>query len=277
MYLRLLQFLLIMFCLAGCTSQAFNVMTYNIRLDVASDGVNRWDNRKDLLTDQIINLNADIVGTQEGRPNQIEYLDKHLKGFSRIGEGRDGGDKGEYTAIYYREDRFEVTLDSTFWLSETPRMFSKGWDSAYPRICTYGLFLDKKTKSKFWVANTHLDNKGVEARQKGINLVLDEIETIYYEKLPVILMGDFNVEQDDELIQNLNSKMIDAHNAANIRSHAGTFNAFDTSVQHQRRIDYIYISKGGGHKVLSYDQPILINDGRYPSDHFPVIISLRLI
>ena len=276
MYRSLFRIHFIAFCLTGCTPNAFNVMTYNIRLDIASDGDNKWDNRKEILTKQIATSDAQIVGTQEGRPNQIEYLDNNLKAFMRIGEGRDGGNKGEYTAIYYHKDRFEVIQDSTFWLSETPREYSKGWDSAYPRICTYGLFVDKKTKIKFWVANTHLDNKGELARQKGIDLILDVLESSNSENLPVILMGDFNVEPEDKLIQRLNVKMLDAHSAVNETSNEGTFNAFNTNAEHKRRIDYIFISKGGNNKVLTYKQPILIEDGRYPSDHFPVIIRLEI-
>ena len=41
---------------------------------------------------------------------------------------------------------FKVITENTFWLSETPDEVSKGWDAALNRICTYGLFSNKKTK-----------------------------------------------------------------------------------------------------------------------------------
>ena len=112
--------------------------------------------------------------------------------------------------------------------------------------------------------------------KKGIDLVMAEIESVNINKLPVILMGYLNVEPVDKLIQVLNTKMVDAHSAPFVSCTTGTFNGFDISKEHLRRIDYIFFSKEVKNKVLSYDQPILINDGRYPSDHFSVIIRLKL-
>ena len=57
-----------------------------------------------------------------------------------MGSGRDGGNNGEYCAIYYKNNKFKLEKDETFWLSETPELPSIGWDAALNRIATVGVF-----------------------------------------------------------------------------------------------------------------------------------------
>ena len=90
--LLLLILATIFFITNSCSDSAktLNIMTYNIRLDVEDDGINQWDNRKKGLVSLIKEENPDILGIQEGLPNQIEYLLEQLDEYSMIGEGRDG-------------------------------------------------------------------------------------------------------------------------------------------------------------------------------------------
>ena len=162
---HILLILVILFC-ANSFSQELAIMTYNIRLDIASDGVNAWENRKENLVELLKFYNPDVFGIQEGLPHQVTYINEELKNFSFIGEGREGKDKGEFSAIFYNKNTFEVLQSNTFWLSETPNSVSKGWDAAYPRVCTYGLFKNKETGFQFWVFNTHLDHIGDLAQRK---------------------------------------------------------------------------------------------------------------
>jgi len=64
-----------------------------------------------------------------------------------IGAGRDDGKtKGEYSAILYRRERFEVEQGGTFWLSDTPEVpGSITWGNACTRICTWARFVERKT------------------------------------------------------------------------------------------------------------------------------------
>ena len=93
----------LLFVCISCSesNQTISLITYNIRLDIESDGINKWDNRKEGLISLIKEENPDVLGIQEGLPNQIEYISKQLEDYNMIGEGRDGGDKGEYSAIFY--------------------------------------------------------------------------------------------------------------------------------------------------------------------------------
>lgn len=151
-------------------SQPLKLMTYNVRLDVAVDGENKWDNRKELFTGLIKFHEPDILGIQESLPNQVNYLASNLLNFRHVGIAREGLNKGESSSIFYNFYRLELNESNTFWLSPTPDIVSKGWDASYLRVCTYALFTDKKTGRKFWVFNTHLDNNGIIARKKSIEL-----------------------------------------------------------------------------------------------------------
>jgi endonuclease/exonuclease/phosphatase family metal-dependent hydrolase len=256
-------------------SQGLKVMTYNIRLDLASDGENRWDNRKEMLAGQALFYEPDFMGVQEALYNQMDYLDKNLPAYDFIGVGRDDGkQQGEYSAIFYNAGKFEVLEQHTFWLSQTPEKPSKGWDAAYNRVCTYGLFRDKKTKQKLWVFNTHFDHVGNVARVESAKLILKKIKEVNKQNLPVILTGDFNLEEESESIKLISTEMSDAKKSAKQSfGPAGTFNAFEFSKPVTKRIDYIF-TKG----VIINKYAVLSDSDhcRYPSDHLPVYAEIYL-
>ena len=252
-----------------------SVMTYNIRLDVASDGENKWANRKDFLVSQVQFYSPDIMGVQEARPNQMSDLESKLKEYKTIGIGRDGDNKGEFSAIFYNTKKLKVENENTFWLSETPHEVSKGWDAAYPRICTYGLFTLMESNQKIWVFNTHLDHVGVEAQLEGIQLILKKIDILNSDNYPVVVMGDFNVEPNSDLISKLKQTMNDSKELAKILFGSnGTFNGFKFEELVTRRIDYIMVSNSNI-KVEKYGVLSSSKDLKYPSDHFPVIVNLN--
>lgn len=251
------------------------VMTYNLRLDIASDKENAWSNRKNFLSSQILFLEPDILGVQEARPNQVEDLKESLKDYEFIGKGRDGGQEGEHAGIYYNSNKLSVEKEHTFWLSETPDVVSKGWDAAYPRVCTYGLFTFKESKLKIWVFNTHLDHVGKVAQKEGMLLILDKIKEVNTTNYSVINMGDFNVEPDSEVIKILKTQLSDSREKAEVVfGPEGTFNAFKYDEPVTRRIDYIMVSDGiNVEKYATLSSSI---DFRFPSDHFPVFVELRV-
>ncbi len=177
------------FILGTGWSQDLSVMTYNIRLDHAGDGVNRWDMRKANMVAQLGFYEPDIVGIQEGLHHQVKYLDSALADYAYVGVGRDdGAEKGEFSAIYYQAEQFNLLQSGTFWLSTTPEKPSVGWDAALPRVCTYGLFEKKSDGQKFWVFNTHFDHIGEEARVNSMKLILDQMERFNEQKYPAILL-----------------------------------------------------------------------------------------
>lgn len=260
------------------SAQDLKLMTYNIRLDVTSDGENAWPNRKEYWASQLKFYAPDVFGIQEALPNQVTDIVGLLPKYNSVGMGRDGIGKGESSNIFYKKDRFEVLQQNTFWLSETPDKISKGWDAALNRVCTYALLKDTKSKQTFWVFNTHLDHIGELARTNSIQLILSKIKELNTKNYPVFFMGDFNSEPTEERIINLKKKMDDSHeiSAEKPFGPSGTFNAFRHHEAVVKRIDYIFLSQNAPFKVRKYAVLSDSKDLKYPSDHLPVYIEVSV-
>lgn len=269
--------ILILIGMFSNNAQTLKVMTYNIRLDIVSDGENDWTHRKDYFSSQVQFYEPDIFGVQEARPNQVIDIGTSLPQYNNVGIGRDGIAQGESSTIFYKKERFRVKESNTFWLSETPDAISKGWDAAYNRVCTYALFKDLKTKQLFWVFNTHLDHIGEEARTKGIQLILSKIKDLNTKNHPVIFMGDFNSEPNEDRIIALKKVMDDTREVSQEKPFgpSGTFNNFRYNEPVTKLIDYIFISKNSILKVKKYAVLSDSKELRYPSDHLPVYVEIN--
>jgi endonuclease/exonuclease/phosphatase family metal-dependent hydrolase len=272
-------FLLVMLVLeSSIMAQDMRLMTYNIRYATENDGDNQWDNRKEFLSAQLQFFAPDVFGIQEGLQHQVKYLDGQLDNYSFVGVGRDdGASKGEYCAIYYNTDKFQVLDHGTFWLSETPDVVSKGWDAALERICTYALFKIKSSGETFRVFNTHFDHKGILARENSASLIIKKIEEINTDKAPFFLIGDFNLNEKSAPIQLLAKHFNDSRqvSAQTPFGPFGTFTGFSYTQPVQDRIDYIFCSRD---KVMVKKYAVLTDskDHRFPSDHFPVMIVAEM-
>ncbi|WP_181954046.1 endonuclease/exonuclease/phosphatase family protein [Flavobacterium cellulosilyticum] len=257
-------------------AQSLKLMTYNVRLDIDGDGENDWTHRKDFFSEQMQFYEPDIFGVQESKPNQVNDIAIALPQYDNIGIGREGNGKGESSSIYYKKERFKVLETNTFWLSETPDKISRGWDAAFNRVCTYGLFKDVKTKKIFWVFNTHLDHIGELARTNGIQLILSKMEALNTKKYPVVFMGDFNSKPTDDRIVALKKEMNDTRDISKVKPFgpSGTFNGFKHNEAVTDLIDYIFISKNSSLQVNKYAVLSDSKELRYPSDHLPVYVEI---
>lgn len=267
----------LVFVIGQLSAQEMTFMTYNIRYATVNDGDNQWEKRKEYLSDQIGFYAPDVFGIQEGLQLQLNYLNTRLSEYDFFGVGRDDGkSKGEYCAIFYDKNKLEVLEHDTFWLSETPTKISVGWDAAMERICTYGLLLNKKTGKKFWVFNTHFDHIGVLAREKSAALIVKKIKDANQGNLPVILMGDFNLNDQSKAIAYLSRELNDSRMVSENRPFGpfGTFTGFAFKEPVKDRIDYIFCSKEDI-RVKKYAVLTDSKDQKYPSDHFPVMVRVE--
>lgn len=265
----------------GILSLDVNFMSFNIRYDSPSDGENRWEKRKDFACDVVRDEAPDVVGLQEANRHQLDVFRTNLPEYAEVGIGRDGKRGGEYSAILYLHKRFDLTASGTFWLSETPTKPSQDWKSACRRICTWAQLTDKASRKSFFVYNTHLDHKSQLARMKGIKLIKDTMER-QSAGHPAVLMGDFNVEEDNPVISFLNGSsspktsdvfLVDIFRAYHPdKRTVGTYHGFSGRID-GKRIDYIFATPG----THTLDATIVTTNrnGRYPSDHFPVTAHLR--
>ncbi|AFK04463.1 Endonuclease/exonuclease/phosphatase [Emticicia oligotrophica DSM 17448] len=251
-----------------------NVATYNLRLNVASDGINAWPNRKELVKALIKFHEFDIFGTQEGFRMQLDGI-AELPEYAFTGNGRDDGKQGgEHSSIFYRKDRFKLIESGDFWLRETPETPGKGWDATCcNRICSWGKFKDLKTKKSFYFFNVHFDHQGVVARRESGKLMVKKIQEIAKDAT-VICTGDFNSTPETEQIQIMQTLLNDTFQVTQNPPYGpvGTFNGFKFDAPLQNRIDYIFTSKNID--VLKYGVLTDSYEQRYPSDHQPVVAKI---
>ncbi|MBU0560184.1 MAG: endonuclease/exonuclease/phosphatase family protein [Bacteroidetes bacterium] len=273
---------LVLVLASSAFQQSIRVMTFNIRLDIPSDEANVWNNRKANLVSMISFHKADIIGLQEAQKHQINYIEQSLPEYAWFGVGRDDGkEEGEFTAIFYRKDRFDTLDTSTFWCSETPEHPGLGWDAAYQRVTTFGKFKDKQTGKIFFLFNTHLDNEGRKARQESAKLIKKKMQTLCG-NYPVILTGDFNSTPNSVPYQiivsaldtNSSMKLFDTRTITKSKPHgpSGTFTGFDILANPSSPIDFIFVKKGI--TVLSHGTLSDSFDGFLPSDHYPVLAEI---
>lgn len=262
-------------------AQELYVGTYNIRYENKDDSIkgNVWTKRCQVICDQINFESPDVFGAQEVLVSQLHDMLSCLDGYDYIGVGRDDGkEAGEYAAIFYKKDRVKLLEEGHFWLNETPDIPKLGWDAACIRICTWGKFKNLRTKKKFYFFNLHMDHVGTIARREAAKLVVSRIKDIAKDA-PVILTGDFNVDQTDEIYTIFDHSGIlkDSYDHARIRfAENGTFNSFKMEVATNSRIDHIFVSPS--FKVEAYGlrtDSYWVKGRRNPSDHYPVFVKLK--
>ncbi|AIZ64526.1 endonuclease [Hymenobacter sp. DG25B] len=252
------------------------VATYNLRLNIASDGADAWPLRKEMVKSLVRYHDFDVFGTQEGFRGQLADV-AELPEYAFVGHGRDDGkEAGEHSAIFYKKSRLQLLQTGDFWLSQTPDQPSKGWDATCcNRICTWAKFRDVLTKKEFFFFSVHFDHQGVEARRQSGRLMVQKIQEIAKNAL-VICVGDFNSTPDTEQIQTMQTLLRDAYQITEKPAYGpvGTFNAFKLDAPLTDRIDYIFVSQG----ISVLDYGVLTDSlrGHYPSDHFPVVVTVTL-
>lgn len=253
------------------------VMSFNIRLGVAKDGTNSWELRKKLVVDTIHQFEPDLLGLQEVFPMQKEYLKDNLNGYNYYGRSRlVNPDEGEACSVMYKADRFKVISEKTFWLSEEQfEPGSKSWDSSLPRIANIIGLEDKNARGeKFFFINTHFDHRGKRAREESAKIIAQRVLGLENSKR-VIVVGDFNSGEGSKPYKTLLSAgLLDTFRVNNPlkTDRESTLSGWDGRLS-GNRIDWVLC--GSKLNVLSASINRSHNEGRYPSDHYPVTSVLK--
>lgn len=261
-------------------AETLNVMSFNIRYGTARDGDNAWEHRRDAVTEIIEAFRVHVLGVQEALHFQLEEIEARLPGYRRIGVGRDDGDEaGEYSAILIDTARLEVLDEGTFWFSDTPDVpGSTSWGNTIPRICTWARLRDGVSGTTFRIYNVHWDHVSQPSRERSAELL---VETISQHAEPVLITGDFNAGEDNPAFRHLLESdpatalgLFDTFRAVHPDAEqAGTFNGF-TGATDGDKIDAVLASNQWA--VLAADIVRTARQGRYPSDHFPVVATVVL-
>ena len=256
------------------------VMTFNIRYGTAKDGENEWSARREMLFDVIRSTNPDLLGLQEALDFQIDEIVTAVPGYAVVGVGRDdGAEKGEYSAILFRKDRFHVAEAGTFWFSDTPSVIaSKSWGNQITRICTWARLIDRDGRG-FYHFNLHLDHQSQPSRERSTVLLRGRIDTRAVPD-PVIVTGDFNVGETNPALVTLtggsSAPFVDTFRVLHPDDKdAGTFSNFKFGFHGTDKIDYVLVVPGT--EVTSAEIVRFGRNNRYPSDHFPVTARIRLV
>lgn len=272
--------------LIGGARIALHVMSYNIRYDrqaTQPGETDYWPERIAPLQHLISLERPSVLGIQEALYHQLSAVEGVLPPrFRMIGHGREGGSRGEYSAIFYDARRLRLLEWDQFWLSETPRcMGSITWGNGVARIVTWGRFFDTVSRQKILVVNTHLDHDSDEAKLRSAHAIMDLVR-VFQPQLPTILTGDFNASAGSSSTYSafLDSGLFkDTWTiAGEHRTPAyGTTPRYGEPVEGGRRIDWILSSPDI--RVLKAAINTTRLDGRYPSDHAAVqaLVSLPVV
>jgi len=273
-----------------------SLATLNIRYGTADDGPDAWPRRREMVTDLLTRLDADILGLQEALRFQLDEIGAALPGYAEIGVGRDdGATRGEYAAILFRTDRFSIDAAGTFWLSDTPdAIASTHWGNGITRICTWAHLIDKASGRGVYVFNAHLDHQSQPSRERAVELMTARIAGRTHADDPMVLLGDFNAGESNPAMRYLRGELDRASEPDACPGYApppspglldtfrtlhpdatgvGTFTGFQPGATNGEKIDHILVTPGAETLESGIDRAS--EDGRYPSDHFAVWAKVR--
>ena len=257
---------------------ALDVMTFNIRTAAGRDGPDAWPFRKELVAETIGRANPHVVGLQEVLAEQTAYLEAALPQYRWLGvdRGLNGGTGlSEATPIFYRHEELLPIESGTFWLGDPPN--GGGARRGGSRIVTWARFHHRATGQQIYVFNTHLSPREGRGQLEAATRINERIAALPPGSA-VVVMGDFNAYAGaSETWRVATSQGLqDAWELAPERhGPAVTSNGFGPPPEGwEGRIDWILV--GGPVEVPTVSTIVHSVEGRYPSDHYPVLATLRV-
>lgn len=227
------------------------------------------DTRAQRVADIIRKYSPDTFGVQEASPAWMTKLRSSFREeYDSVGFGRDGGNQGEYNAIFYKKDVFDLIDSGTRYLSDTPERKSKVPESSLNRIFTYALLETRSDGERILFVNTHFDHTSDVARTKQAKILADFLSE--NDDYPIILSGDFNTASGSAAYEEiLDGGVENSMELAGTKETGATYTNYGKS---KSVIDFIFVTEADicvenyrvcGEKI----------DGEYPSDHHPVLIE----
>lgn len=269
--LRFLVLLALLSAVPAAAQAPLQVMTFNVRYPSNGDGPDKWDSRAARLIEVWKRIGADVVGTQELFQRQADAIVAADPRYAWFGRDRRGGHADEHMGVFYRRDRLKLLAQGDFWLSDTPQVpGSISWGHPFPRMVTWGRFERLGDGRRFTLVNTHFPYRDEDgpAREKAAARVAAFVATLPKGE-PVVVTGDFNDVPGSGAYRILTAGLTDSWTALR-RPEVGTFHGFTGKAE--KRIDWV-LTRGLNIKAVAADRQTV--GGRYPSDHFPVIATLR--
>jgi endonuclease/exonuclease/phosphatase family metal-dependent hydrolase len=255
-------------------ADAVRIMSFNVRC--TNVGARSMRDRVPDVVTTILNGMPDSLGVQEATPEWIDTLNEELgKSYAYVGEGRDGEHDGEYSAIFYLKDKYNVVDSGTFWLSETPDKVSFGWDAVCRRICTWAILENKENGERYIHMNSHFDHVGEEARSQSIKMIVEKAKE--YKDIPAVFTADMNVPEGSKNYKEIaeNSIFKDTKYTAKNANVYVTYHDRYPEKDDARVIDYCFANEG--FEAINYGVVTESPSKYYVSDHFPLYADLVIV
>ncbi len=262
-------------------TQPLRVMTFNVRGFYHADGENAWIHRDTLNVETIRRARPHFVGLQEVQTGNMKAYDRDLTDHHWLAWPEYGNDKPyEWPAILWDPHRLRPLDSGGFWLSETPDVHSRSWNTDNIRSCQWIRLHDLASGAEFVHANTHLDHRSELARVEGSRLIIRRLDA-EHPGATIIATGDYNDVPGSKTYQTwLDAGFTDAYTAAgcsgdpreSYTNHGWRGYPFARDDDTPQRIDWIMLR---GHvtarscKIVRDGGPVV-----WPSDHFPVLAEL---
>lgn len=252
--------------------QEITVMNFNVY--IKGTGEKSPENRTDEVVSVIKNADPDSFGVEEADPDWLKRLSDALPEYSYAGHGRDKDFGGEASAVFYKNEKYELVSEETFWLSKTPDKPSKGWDAWINRICTVAVLKDKQTGFTYAHFNAHFDNSGSISRVEAVRVVSEKAAEY---DMPIVFSGDLNAKEGNLMYKRaLEAGFRDTKYLAETSDTGATYHGYSNLHKtNSKPIDYIFVNSYCK-EVAVYDVITEKINGIYPSDHFPVVAELTM-
>jgi endonuclease/exonuclease/phosphatase family metal-dependent hydrolase len=251
------------------------LVSSNIRFDNPADGANAWPQRRSLLAETLLAHAPDVIATQEGRFAQLKDFETILPGYEIVDQHRSWIKERMYPTFFVRKNAFEILRSEDVWLSETPEVAgSASFGSAFPRLMTLLRLQPKGSDVNIVFVNTHLDHVKPETRAAQVEVLVRETRRHLSPAAALVVMGDFNDAPTSgvrRIITDAFPALVDAWGACN-EIEETSHHAFTGECQNGARIDWILVDRTLGIESCFLEKRTV--DGRYPSDHFPVVCRL---
>ncbi len=249
-----------------------NIMSFNV-LCYGCDGHSWLDRDADVIA-TVRKYMPDIFGIQEAHIGWMGIFRESMDEYDFVGVGRDDGkDEGEFSPVFYKKDKFTLVDKGWFWISETPDVPSRSWNTACTRIASWAKLTENESGKTFVAMNTHLDHRSEEARKNGVRLINEFAAKL---DCPVVITGDFNISEGTDCYVDMVEGGIfrDSKFVAEETENYPTFHPYFHHNEPEDVIDFIFISDGftaKSYRVIK-DKP----NGAFPSDHCPIMSEISI-
>ena len=250
----------------GYNMKQIKIMSFNLRVDVASDGINDWQHRKQNVIHFIHEHKPDMLALQEVSIHMLNDLKLQIFDYDFYITPRD--EQGESVPLLIKKRIGNLIDTNTFWLSDTPTKVSKIEGSCFTRISTYAI-IDIKDIGMIGIFNTHLDYCSDEIslmQAKYLLMFIEGLKSKY--RFYTIILGDFNQNPQTKTIAHMRNIFYDGYDYQ--KNNLLTFHGF-TNNQLGLPIDYIFYDKR-----LKFKQISIIYPNKTLSDHYPIELDIDL-